>query len=248
MSDNYTLESLQERIGYTFHDISLLKRALTHSSFTNEQKINKTGHYERLEFLGDAVLELASSDFLYRHYPTLPEGELTKLRASMVCEPSLAFCARDMELGRYIRLGKGEEQTGGRGRDSIVSDVMEALIGAIYLDGGMEPARRHIDKYILSDLEDKQLFYDSKSNLQELVQGKLKRELSYELVEESGPEHDKTFVVEVRMENQGTGQKQHRDRTVLGRGSGRTKKAAEQQAAYQALLLLRDQGYVFKKH
>lgn len=231
------MESLQERIGYTFHDSSLLQRALTHSSFTNEQKINKTGHYERLEFLGDAVLELVSSDFLYRHYPDKPEGELTKLRASMVCEPSLAFCARDLELENYIRLGKGEERTGGRGRDSIISDVMEALIGAIYLDGGMEPARKHIDKYILSDLEDKQLFYDSKSNLQELVQGKLKKEIRYELIEESGPEHDKTFVVEVRM-----------DETILGNGSGRTKKAAEQQAAYQALLLLRDQGYVFKKH
>lgn len=237
MSDKYTMESLQERIGYTFRDSSLLQRALTHSSFTNEQKINKTGHYERLEFLGDAVLELAASDFLYRHYPEKPEGELTKLRASMVCEPSLAFCARDLELDQYIRLGKGEEQTGGRGRDSIVSDVMEALIGAIYLDGGMEPARRHIDKYILSDLEDKQLFYDSKSNLQELVQGRLKREIRYELVEESGPEHDKTFTVEVWMDDR-----------MLGSGSGRTKKAAEQRAAYQALLLLRNQGYVFKKH
>ena len=136
-----------------------------------------------------------------------------------------------------MRLGKGEENTGGRHRESITSDVCEAVIGAIYLDGGMEPAKAFIDRFILSDLEDKQLFYDSKSNLQELIQGKLKKEFHYELLEESGPEHDKTFVVEVFMEQES-----------LGKGSGRTKKAAEQQAAYKALLLLKERGYVFKKH
>lgn len=237
MLEGYTLKLLEERIGYHFHDIALLKQALTHSSFSNEQKINKAKHYERLEFLGDAVLELVSSEFLFKEHKNIPEGELTKMRASMVCEPSLAFCARDLELGQFMRLGKGEESTGGRHRDSIISDAMEALIGAIYLDGGMVSAKAFIDKFILSDLEDKQLFYDSKSNLQELIQGKLKKEFHYELLEESGLEHDKTFEVEVVMEQES-----------LGKGSGRTKKAAEQQAAYKALLLLRDRGYVFKKY
>lgn len=235
--EEYTMENLQERIGYHFKNTALLKRALTHSSYMNEQKINKNGDYERLEFLGDAVLELVSSEFLFHEHPEVPEGELTKMRASMVCEPSLAFCARDIELGNFILLGKGEENTGGRERDSIISDVMEAVTGAIYLDGGMEPAKAFIHRFILSDLEDKQLFYDSKSNLQELIQGKLKKEFQYELLEESGPEHNKLFKVAVRMEDE-----------VLGEGEGRTKKAAEQQAAYKALLLLRDRGYVFKKY
>lgn len=237
MREGYTLSALEEKIGYHFQDISLLKQALTHSSFINEQKINKTQHYERLEFLGDAVLELVTSEFLYRNNPNVSEGKMTKLRASMVCEPSLAFCAKDLELGQYMRMGKGEELTGGRKRDSITSDAMEALIGAIYLDGGMNSAKEFINRFILSDLEDKVLFYDSKSNLQEVIQGNLKKDFRYELLEESGPEHDKTFIVEVVMEQE-----------CLGRGLGRTKKAAEQEAAYQALLLLRDKGYVFKKH
>lgn len=176
MLEGYTLKNLEERIGYRFQNIALLKQALTHSSFTNEQRINKAGDYERLEFLGDAVLELVSSDFLFREHPELTEGELTKLRASMVCEPSLAFCARDLELGKFMLLGKGEESTGGRERDSIISDGMEAVTGAIYVDGGMEPARAFIYRFILSDLEDKRLFYDSKSNLQELIQGRLKKD------------------------------------------------------------------------
>ena len=237
MANKYTLEELEKRIGYQFHKISLLKQAVTHSSFMNEQKIRKAGDYERLEFLGDAVLELVSSEFLFKLHPEVPEGELTKMRASMVCEPSLAFCARDLELGCFLLLGKGEEATGGRERDSIISDSMEAVIGAIYLDGGMEPAKAYIERFILNDLEDKQLFYDSKSNLQEIVQGKLKKNVVYELLEESGPEHNKVFRVKVSM-----------DEEELGEGTGRTKKAAEQQAAYQALLLLRDRGYVFKKY
>ncbi|MDE7253455.1 MAG: ribonuclease III [Acetatifactor sp.] len=237
MQDKYDLANLEERIGYHFKDSALLKQALTHSSFINEQKIRRTEDYERLEFLGDAVLELVSSEFLFHAHRELQEGELTKLRASMVCEPALAFCARDLELGRFMRLGRGEELTGGRERESITSDAMEAVIGALYLDGGMEPAKKFINRFILSDLENKQLFYDSKSHLQELIQGTLKKEFHYELLEESGPEHDKVFAVEVMMEGQS-----------LGRGLGRTKKAAEQQAAYEALLLLREQGYVFKKH
>lgn len=224
-------QELEKKIGYTFQNRALLKQAVTHSSFANEQKINRQKHYERLEFLGDAVLELVSSDFLFQTHPEMPEGQLTKLRASMVCEPALAYCAKDLTLDSYIQLGKGEESTGGRYRDSIVSDVMEAVIGAIYLDGGMEPARTYIHRFILSDLENKQLFLDSKTNLQEYMQQNLKKEFHYRLVEESGPEHDKVFLVEVVMEDK-----------VLGRGKGRTKKAAEQQAAYEALLGFRKPG------
>lgn len=224
-------QELEKKIGYTFQNRALLKQAVTHSSFANEQKINRQKHYERLEFLGDAVLELVSSDFLFQTHPEMPEGQLTKLRASLVCEPALAYCAKDLTLDSYIQLGKGEEATGGRYRDSIVSDVMEAVIGAIYLDGGMEPARTYIHRFILSDLENKQLFLDSKTNLQEYMQQNLKKEFHYRLVEESGPEHDKVFLVEVVMEEK-----------VLGRGKGRTKKAAEQQAAYEALLGFRKPG------
>lgn len=224
-------QKLEEKIGYTFKNRALLKQAVTHSSFANEQKINRQKHYERLEFLGDAVLELISSDFLFQTHPELSEGQLTKMRASMVCEPALAYCAKDLKLDRYIQLGKGEEATGGRYRDSIISDVMEAVIGAIYLDGGMESASRYIHRFILSDLENKQLFLDSKTNLQEYIQQNLKQEFHYQLIEESGPEHDKIFTVEVVMGDK-----------VLGKGSGRTKKAAEQQAAYEALLDLRKSG------
>lgn len=231
MREGQDLSLLEERIGYTFKNKDLLRQALTHSSYANERRINKVGNYERLEFLGDAVLELVSSEFLYREHSQLSEGNLTKLRASMVCEPALAFCARDIRLEEFILLGKGEENTGGRKRDSITSDVMEAVIGAIYLDGGMTPARAYIDRFILSDLEHKRLFYDSKSNLQEIAQGKLKKDLEYELLDVQGPEHNQTFRVQVRMGEE-----------VLGTGEGHTKKAAEQQAAYEALLLLQSRG------
>ena len=178
MLEGYTLNILEERIGYRFQNIALLKQAITHSSYTNEQKINKAKNYERLEFLGDAVLELVSSEFLFKEHLNVPEGELTKMRASMVCEPSLAFCARDLELGKFLLLGKGEENTGGRHRDSIVSDAMEAVIGAIYLDGGMEHAKGFIYRFVLSDMEDKQLFYDSKSNLQGADSREIKKGIS----------------------------------------------------------------------
>lgn len=224
-NDVKDMELLEERIGYTFRDKKLLKQALTHSSFANEQKINKWDDYERIEFLGDAVLELVSSDYLYRTHTRMPEGELTKMRSSMVCEPALAYCAREIGLGRYIFLGKGEEATGGRDRDSIISDVLEAVIGAIYLDGGLAPAKGFIDRFVLSDLENKHLFYDSKTILQEQVQKRGEGRLHYVLVEETGPEHDKLFRVEAMIDD-------HR----IGEGSGRTKKHAEQQAAYQALV------------
>lgn len=147
------LRLLEERIGYCFQDKKLLRQALTHSSCSNEQKINKLPDYERLEFLGDAVLELVSSDHIFRENPEMSEGELTKFRSSIVCEPALAFCARQIGLEEFILLGRGEELTGGRKRDSIISDVMEATIGAIYLDSGIEEARAFIGRFILSDLE-----------------------------------------------------------------------------------------------
>jgi ribonuclease-3 len=225
------LRELQEKIGYTFEDEALLKQALTHSSFSNEQKINKLDNYERLEFLGDAVLELISSEFLFRENKNMPEGQLTRLRASMVCEPALAYCARDIDLGSYILLGKGEEATGGRKRDSIISDVMEAVIGAIFLDGGIENAKNFIYRFVLSDLENKILFMDSKTLLQEEIQKNNTAQLRYELVGESGPDHDKQFSVEAYLNDK-----------VIGKGTGRTKKAAEQQAAYEALLKLKNKG------
>ena len=220
-----------ERIGYTFRDESLLKQAMTHKSYANEMMINRNKSYERLEFLGDAVLELVSSEFLFYEHEDYPEGELTKMRASMVCEPALAFCAKDLELGEYLLLGKGEECTGGRLRDSITSDAMEAVIGALYLDGGMKPAKEFINKYVLSDLDKKRLFIDSKTMLQEFVQGKLKKEFSYLLVEEKGPEHDKMFTVNVVMDDE-----------IISSGTGRTKKNAEQNAAYEALLIFEARG------
>lgn len=219
------LKKLEEKIGYEFKDKGLMVQALTHSSFSNEQKINKFKNYERLEFLGDAVLELLSSRFFYENYPDMSEGQMTRRRSSMVCEPALAFCARDLSLGNFILLGKGEEATGGRMRDSIISDVMEAVIGAIYLDGGIEKANEFVQKFILSDLENKQLFYDSKTILQEKVQ-KEGLDLVYELVSESGPDHDKVFVVEAVI-----------DGKTVGKGQGRNKKSAEQQAAYQVLIM-----------
>jgi ribonuclease-3 len=218
------LKIFEKTIGYQFKDKKLLTQALTHSSYANEKKLGKLGCNERLEFLGDAVLELISSDFLFKKYPGIPEGELTKKRASMVCEPSLAYCAREFGLPAYLLLGKGEDMTGGRNRDSIISDATEALLGAIYLDGGYENANCFVQKFILNDMEHKQLFYDSKTILQEIVQETSTNPVEYVLVKEEGPDHDKRFQVEVRV-----------DGIVQGSGVGHTKKAAEQAAAYQAI-------------
>ena len=202
------LEKLQEVIGYRFKDPGLLTHALTHSSYANEKHWDKTRCNERLEFLGDAM----------------PEGEMTKLRASLVCEPTLAYCAEVIPLGDYLLLGKGEDLTGGRKRPSVVSDAMEAVIGAIYLDGGLANAKEFIHKFILNDIEHKQLFYDSKTILQEMVQAKYKETLVYELIKEEGPDHNKSFEVCVKIGDE-----------EIGRGLGRTKKAAEQVAAYHGI-------------
>ena len=224
------IKKFQEVIEYHFHDEKLLRQALTHSSFANEKHLKKHSDNERLEFLGDAVLEIISSEFLYKEYPDKPEGELTKLRASIVCEPTLALCTKDIALGEYLLLGKGEDQTGGRGRKSILSDALEAVIGAIYLDGGFANAKEFIHKYILTDIEHKQLFYDSKTILQEIVQASHKEELGYRLVKEEGPDHNKHFVAEAYVGDR-----------VIGQGEGRTKKGAEQEAAYRGILKLREE-------
>ena len=218
------MEALEARLGYTFRDRSLLENALMHSSYANEHKMNRIECNERLEFLGDAVLELVSSEHLFAQFPQMPEGELTRLRASLVCEPTLAFCAREIELGSFLRLGKGEEMTGGRHRDSVTSDALESVIGAVYLDGGFANAKEFVLKYVLNDMEHKKLFFDSKTIFQEMVQGNIPGEISYHPLDESGPDHDKQFTVSVQVNGQ-----------VVGNGTGHTKKAAEQAAAYQAI-------------
>ena len=228
---NSHLKELEERIAYEFKNKNLFTQALTHSSYANERHWDKLMNNERLEFLGDAVLELATSEYLYQNYPTMPEGEATRTRASIVCEQTLALCARDLGLGEWLMLGKGEELTGGRDRDSITSDAMEALLGAIYLDGGFANAKEFVHHFILNDIEHKKLFYDSKTILQEQIQSETEEPIHYELVKEEGPDHNKRFTVNVVL-----GEK------VLGSGSGRTKKAAEQEAAYRALLARKVRG------
>lgn len=222
------IQELEQIIGYRFQDKELLTLAMTHSSYANEHRM-RYKHNERLEFLGDAVLELVSSEFLYNRDEKMPEGDMTKLRASLVCEPTLAFCTKEINLGKFLLLGKGEDLTGGRERDSILSDALEALIGAIYLDGGFANAKEFILKFILSDMEHKKLFYDSKTILQEMVQGEYKEPLSYELIGEEGPDHDKKFIVTAKIGD-----------NVITTGSGRTKKAAEQAAAYAAIIKLKN--------
>lgn len=225
---NSHLKELEEKIQYQFQNKNLFCQALTHSSYANEHRLDHSRCNERLEFLGDAVLEIVTSDFLYHKYDHLPEGDLTKIRASIVCEPTLAYCAGDLSLGDYLLLGKGEEATGGRSRNSVVSDAMEAVIGAIYLDGGFANAKEFIHRFILNDIEHKQLFYDSKTILQEMIQATAGAHLEYEILREEGPDHHKVF--EVRALSGGE---------ELGRGTGGTKKAAEAVAAYHGILKLR---------
>ena len=222
-------EKLESIIGYTFNDTAMIRQAMCHSSYANEHRAEMLHDNERLEFLGDAVLEVISSDFLFHQYPDMPEGKMTKLRASIVCEPTLAMCAKEIGLEKHLLLGKGEEHTGGRFRNSIISDAMEALIGAIYLDGGFANAKEFVERFVLTDIEHKKLFYDSKTILQEIVQRDFKEEeISYVITGEEGPDHAKQFIVDVRIG----------DRT-MGTGSGSTKKAAEQEAAYRAIIGLK---------
>lgn len=222
MSDNrYT--KLEQTIGYTFKDKSLLDIAFTHKSYSNEVLSRKCESYERFEFLGDAILEYIVSEFLFQNYRDLPEGKLTKLRASLVCEFTLSKISRELEFGSYGYFSKGEKLTGGNNRDSILCDMFESVLGAIYLDGGMEAAQKYVRLFLLTDIEHKQLFYDSKSNLQEYAQ-KNNKTLTYDLLEEKGPEHDKMFYVQVKL-----------DEDILATGEGHSRKSAEQMAAYKAL-------------
>ncbi len=223
------LEKFENIIGYNFKNRELLIQAFTHSSFVNEQKINRKQDYERLEFLGDAVLEMISSEYLFKKYPEKKEGEMSKIRATLVCEGALAYDAEALKIKDYIQLGKGEEATGGRNKDSIIADIMEAVIGALFLDGGIEQSKNFVYRYVLTNIDAVQMFVDSKSRLQEIVQGGNLGEIRYEICGESGPEHDKIFEVCVFVGNKN-----------LGEGAGKTKKAAEQKAAYQAILALKN--------
>lgn len=224
------LNEFQSKIGYTFKNRHLLEQALTHSSYANEKHMKKHSDNERLEFLGDAVLEIVSSEFLFINYPQKPEGELTKLRASIVCEPTLALCTKPLDLGKYLRLGRGEDHTGGRKRKSILSDALEAVIGAIYLDGGFTNAKEFIEQFVLNGIEEKQLFFDSKTIFQEMMQSITAEPIHYELVREDGPDHCKSFTVELFVGGRSA-----------GTGTGRSKKAAEQAAAYDAIKKLKCQ-------
>jgi len=221
------MEKLEAKIGYSFKNKKFLETALTHSSYANEKHAgNNCLSYERQEFLGDSVLGLVTAEFLYAHEPMLPEGRMTRLRAELVCESSLHKTALKLGLGEYMRLGKGEANTGGRERPSILADMVEAIIAAIYLDSGMDEARSFIMKNVLGDVEisEQRRSADYKTQLQELVQRKSNQSIVYELVNESGPDHNKLFEFEVKING-----------LPSGRGTGRTKKEAEQMAACKAL-------------
>ena len=220
---------LEEKIGYHFQNKELLNEALTHSSYANERKSQHVKYNERLEFLGDAVLSIVVSDYIFKNCPELPEGELTKLRAALVCEKSLFDFAKQINLGSYLYLSRGERNNGGAERPSILSDAFEALIAAIYIDGGMEPASKYILNFVIPAIKNskKKQVKDYKTTLQEIIQKNPGERLQYVLVSESGPDHNKHFVFEV-----------HLNSNVIGKGGGRSKKEAEQQAAREALELM----------
>ncbi len=222
------IKDLEAAIGYRFRNITLLQNALTHSSYANERWHNSLMSNERLEFLGDSILGMVVAEYLYRSFPDRPEGELTRMRADMVCETSLAGVAARIELGRHLMLGNGEELGGGRTRDSILADAVESVIAAAFLDGGMAAARKFIEQFILVEVPVKKLHNaDYKTALQELVQQKKNQTISYQLTGESGPDHDKHFEVEVLLNGR-----------VVGSGSGSSKKRAEQMAAHAAIARL----------
>lgn len=227
---NFDVAVIEQDIQYVFRDKSLIRQAFSHSSFVNEMKTQGNLSYERLEFLGDAVLELITSEFLYEKYKDIPEGKLTKMRASIVCEFTLSSVSKMLHFGDYVLLSKGEELTGGRERNSIMCDLFESVLGAIYLDGGMEAAKRYVYTFLLMDIEHKTLFYDAKTTLQEMVQKDGKGVVTYELIEEKGPDHNKTYVTDALV-----------DGKHLARGEGSSKKSAQQMAAYRAILKLREQ-------
>lgn len=220
------MDALEAKLGYVFHDRRLLENALMHSSYANENRAHGCTSNERLEFLGDSVLGMVTAARLYQLYPDMPEGKMSRLRAELVCEQSLHAVALELRLGDYIRLGHGEARNGGRARPSILADAVEAVIAAMYLDGGLEPARRFIFDHILTGLDGGQMHHvsDYKTDLQERVQRKPGQALEYTLCAECGPDHNKTFTMNVLLNGQ-----------EIGQGSGRTKKEAEQAAAKCAL-------------
>ena len=221
------MQKLEETIGYRFRNRKLLETALTHSSFANERNCSGEESYERLEFLGDSILGHIAADFLYRQDPPIPEGRMTRLRAELVCEQSLHRIAQRMELGKYMRLGRGEERTHGRERPSILADMVESILAAMYLDSGSleEPRRFILNELLLpADLGEQHRSEDYKTALQELIQRKPNQLISYEMLGQSGPDHDKTFVFRVLVNG-----------VPVGEGSGRSKKEAEQMAAREAL-------------
>ena len=218
------METLEKKLGYSFSNRELLSEALNHSSYANEHRGAGISSNERLEFLGDSVLGFVTTEFLFKNYPRLPEGDLTRMRAALVCEQSLYEVAKMLELGQYLKLGKGEEAGGGRERQSILADAVEAVFAAVYLDGGMEQIRGLIHRVLLSRAPAAEERKDYKTTLQEIVQRKIGQQLTYHMVEESGPDHNKTFVFEVRLNGE-----------PIGRGDGHSKKEAEQAAARDAL-------------
>ena len=223
------MQTLEARLKYKFNNIELLKNALVHSSYANEVRGN-THSNERLEFLGDSVLSIIVAEHIFNTYPTTPEGELTRMRASLVCEKTLCAFSRELGLGEYLLLGRGEDKNGGRERDSILADAFEAVLAAIYLDGGMHAAKTHILNTVLRDLEhhsDEDSFKDYKTTLQEIIQRNPEESVSYTLIDETGPDHDKQFTVAVKLNS-----------NVIGTGVGKSKKQAEQMAACQALKLM----------
>ena len=221
------MDKLQKNIGYVFKDKKLLNLALTHSSYANELGSQAQSN-ERLEFLGDSVLSIIVSDYLYNHFET-PEGELTKLRASLVCEEALFDFAKQIELGEFIKLGRGEQNNGGNKRPSILSDAFEALLGAMYLDGGIEPVKELVLKFVVLDLKDTKriTFKDYKTQLQEVIQKNPEEKIEYVLIDEQGPDHEKMFTVSIELNS-----------LSIAKGVGRSKKAAEQEAAKEALKLM----------
>ncbi|HHU22635.1 MAG TPA: ribonuclease III [Clostridiales bacterium] len=224
------MNTLEKRLEYIFKNKELLRTALTHSSYANENRGAGCESNERLEFLGDSVLGMIVANHLYHNYSTMPEGNMTRLRAELVCEASLVRVAAELDLGAHIRLGKGEELSGGRQRPSILADCVEAVIAALYLDGGMKVAEAFIKKNVLSDLtveRARKSSSDYKTTLQELVQQKSGQALTYSLIDESGPDHMKSFTVQVCLNGR-----------PIGRGTGRTKKEAEQAAACEAIGVL----------
>ena len=223
--DELQIEKLQEKLNYSFMDLSLLRKALTHSSYANEYIRSGDASNERLEFLGDSLLGMLVALLIYKNKPELSEGKMTKLRAELVCEKSLADFARELDIGPYLLLGRGEENSGGRDRPSILSDALEAVLAAIYLDSGLEPVNNLLTNYFIQKINNPvQRLTDHKTKLQEIVHCKPGHTIVYELTGEDGPDHEKVFTIEVKLNG-----------NSIGTGTGKTKKSAEQEAAREAI-------------